>query len=239
MLALARAADLPVVAPAWRATVWVLSRVVELAPLATAVLLSLGCGSDDGVGLRLLSTAVRAGEPPKVAVEILVTADCFFSVLLNGNLRASGRWAGGSHEVLIPGYLLRPRDNAVRIDVAGEDGSSARLEEPLTFCETGALACGDYEPDAGPDPFDGGLPDAGEPDAGGSLHRYLCAPCDGDRSCGGLPNECVFLYPNEGVCGTYCGDDFACPRGFYCTQVQDATHTSLLCFPPGPDYSCY
>ena len=212
------------------------SRVVALAPLATALLLNLGCGSDDGVGLRLLSTEVRAGEPPKVAVELLVTADCFFSVLLNGNLRASGRWAGGTHEVLIPGYLLRPRDNAVRIDVAGEDGSSARLEEPLTFCETGALACGDYEPDAGPD---GGVPDAGDPPDGGGPYRYLCAPCDGDGACGGLPNECVFLYPYEGVCGTYCGDTYSCPVGFYCTQFQDATHTSLLCFPPGPDYSCY
>ena len=60
-----------------------------------------------------------------------------------------------------------------------------------------------------------------------------------DEACGGLPNECVFLYPDQpGVCGTFCGDDYTCPGGYVCTQFQDATHVSLLCFPPGPSYSC-
>jgi hypothetical protein len=202
--------------------------------LAIATLLGAACGAEDGVGLRVLSTEVRDGVTPKVAIEVQVTASCFFSVVLNGELEASGRWGSGVHEVLIPGYLLHPRSNVVRLDVAGEDGSSARADVDLALCETGAIACGDFPPDAGP------AEDASAPDLdGGSLHRSLCAPCEGDAACGGLPNECVFLYPDEpGVCGTYCGDDYVCPDGFVCTQFQDATHTSLLCFPPGPSFIC-
>lgn len=196
-------------------------------------LLTGGCGSEEGIRLRLLSTEVRAGETPKVAVQVFVSASCFFSVLLNGNLKASGRWDGGAHEVLIPGYLLAPDDNVVQIDAAGADGSSASLQEPLGFCESGELACGDVLPDAGP-----AWPDAGVPDAGGP-HASLCAPCDGDEACGGLPNQCVFLYDDPyGVCGTYCGDDYTCPAGFVCTQFQDSMYTYLLCFPPPPDFAC-
>ena len=205
---------------------------VALASSVVVALGSAGCGSGDGVGVRLVSKEVRQGETPKVAVGVFVTASCFFSVLLNGNLKASGRWSGGNHEVLIPGYLMAPADNVIAIDVAGKDGSSASLEEPLTFCEAGAIACGDVLPDAGPEPGE----DAGVPD------DVLCAPCDGpgaDDQCGGQPNECVFLFPpNPGVCGTFCGDDYRCPPGYLCTTFQDETHTSLLCFHPGPDFIC-
>lgn len=202
--------------------------------LAIVALFGAACGADDGVGLRVLSTEVRDGPTPKVAIGVQVTESCFFSVALNGELKASGRWGSGVHEVLIPGYLLRPRGNVVRLDVAGEDGSSDRADVDVPLCETGALSCGDDPPDAGPGQ-DASLPDFD----GGSLHRSLCAPCDGDAACGGLPNECVFLYPDEpGVCGTYCGDFYECPDGFVCTQFQDQTHTSLLCFPPGPSYTC-
>lgn len=182
-----------------------------------------------------MGTEVRDGPIPKVAIAVNVSASCFFSVLLNGELKASGRWGGGSHEVLIPGYLLYSRDNVVRVDVGGTDGTSARADVELDVCEAGLIECGGDPLDGGTGDDDGGSPGSD----GGSLYRNLCAPCDGDEVCGGLPNECVFLYPDEpGVCGTFCGDDYTCPDGFVCTQFQDATHTSLLCFPPGPSFIC-
>lgn len=212
-----------------------MSRPAVLTLLALA---GAACGSGDGVSVRVLSTQVRDGATPKVDIEVLVSASCFFSVVVNGELKASGRWGGGTHDVLIPGYLLRSNGNVVTIDVAGEDGSSARVDEGVDLCESGALACGGFEPDAGPEPDAGTIepdPDGG----GGSLHRHLCEDCEGDEACGGLPNECVFLYPDQpGVCGTFCGDDYTCPGGYVCTQFQDATHVSLLCFPPGPSYAC-
>jgi len=208
--------------------------VTRRIPAAIVAILGVACGGQDGVGLRVLGTEVRDGPTPKVAVSVRVTQSCFFSVLLNGDLKASGRWGGGDHEVLIPGELLYPRSNVVRLDVAGEDGSSARADVALDVCETGAIACGAEPPDAGPGD-DGSVPDLD----GGSLHRTLCAPCWDDPDCGDLPNECVFLYPDEpGVCGTYCGLDYTCPDGFVCTQFQGPTHTSLLCFPPGPSFIC-
>ena len=220
-----------------------MERVLRI--VLSAMALVAGCETSSGVEVRLLSQTVVPGDPDKVAVEVAVTANCFFSVLVNDELRASGRWAAGPHQVLVPGKLLAPRDNELSIDVAAENGGSDRLSVEVTACEEGELECGGPEPDAGVTPEE----DAGEagvdaavsePDAAvPGPHDRLCAPCEGDEDCGGLPNECVFLYPDQpGDCGTWCGTDFQCPAGYNCTLFQDARHSTFLCFPPPPTFEC-
>jgi len=196
----------------------------------------IGCSDDGGIGISILRVVDLVENEGRDAAEVsvFVSRDCFYSVSVQGALLASGRWASGERLVRLSAPVLNRCDNAVRIQVAAEDGTSGEQDAEVWWCRSQGCAgeCDDAPPDAGVG-IDSGVVDP--------YPGPLCDPCTSSDECGGLPNLCVNVDGGgQGLCGTECFGAQDCPNGFDCLAFWDDVGNLVteVCLPWPPQPTC-
>ncbi|MBI2894959.1 MAG: hypothetical protein HYY06_15500 [Deltaproteobacteria bacterium] len=202
--------------------------------LLVAALLPGACSEDGGIGFSITdhSDLVDSRGDDYASIDVFVSRNCFYAITIGGVLRYSGRWAEGAEEVRIPRQMLSPCENAVRVEVAAQDGSARSDEVEVSYCRNDC-----DEECEGQGGLDSGVspgPDSGV-DAGPDDPRFehLCEECVGyPDDCGGPPNLCI-NYPGGAICGIDCAAERDCPAMFACYEVSDDYGNTMgwVCMP--------